>query len=242
MNWQIGCSGFHYKHWKGSFYPADLPQARWFAYYAAQFPTLEMNVTFYRFPRLPVLLAWYDKSPPGFRFAVKAPKAITHYKQFHGTADMLTDFYRTTGDGLQEKLGPVLFQFPPRFRYEPDRLERVLNQLDPSFHNVLEFRHPGWWCDAVYNALRQRGVTFCGMSYPGLPDDIIVTSPTVYYRFHGVPERYRSAYSDAQLQAFTEKLLKDENIRDTWCYFNNDAAVAAIPNARTLRQFAEANR
>jgi len=238
MNWQIGCSGFHYKHWKGSFYPVDLPQTRWFGYYAGQFATLELNVTFYRFPRLEVLRNWYDKAPADFRFAVKAPKAITHYKQFHGTVDMITGFYSTIRDGLQDKLGPVLFQFPPRFRYEPERLERVLGQLDPGFNNVLEFRHAGWWCEDVYARLRQRGITFCGMSYPGLPDDIVMTSPVVYYRFHGVPDLYRSSYGEAQLRAFTEKIAASEDIQEAWCYFNNDGAVAAIPNARSLIQFA----
>src|ERR1700754_1371162 len=168
--WHIGCSGFHYRHWKGSFYPPDLAQKRWFEFYATQFSTLELNVTFYRFPRLEVLQTWYDKAPADFRFAVKAPKAITHFKQFHGTVDMLTDFYNTIRAGLQEKLGPVLFQFPPRFRYEPERLERIVAQLDPGFDNVLEFRHPGWWREEVYSALRQRKIAFCGMSPPELAE------------------------------------------------------------------------
>src|ERR1700712_4723427 len=118
MTWHIGCSGFHYKHWKGAFYPNNLAQKRWFEFYTEQFSTLELNVTFYRFPRLEVLRAWYEKAPADFRFAVKAPKAITHFKQFHGTVDMLTSFYNTIREGLQKKLGPVLFQFPPRFHYE----------------------------------------------------------------------------------------------------------------------------
>lgn len=238
MDWHIGCSGFHYRHWKGSFYPDDLAQKRWFEFYASQFSTLELNVTFYRFPRLEVLKTWYDKAPANFRFAVKAPKAITHFKQFHGTVDMLTDFYTTILAGLQEKLGPVLFQFPPRFRYEPERLQRVLNQLDPGFDNVLEFRHPGWWREEVYTALRRRGVSFCGMSHPDLPDEPVVTGPVAYYRFHGVPDLYRSAYSDQQLETFVARLKASPGIEQAWCYFNNDAAVAAIPDARALIRLA----
>jgi len=234
MDWHIGCSGFHYRHWKGSFYPDDLAQKRWFEFYASQFPTLELNVTFYRFPRLEVLKTWYDNAPANFRFAVKAPKAITHFKQFHGTADMLTDFYTTIRAGLQEKLGPVLFQFPPRFRYDPERLERVLTQLDPGFDNVLEFRHPGWWREEVYTALRQRGIAFCGMSHPDLPDDPVVTGAVGYYRFHGVPDLYRSAYSEQQLEIFAGRIKAAASVEQVWCYFNNDAAVAAIPDARTL--------
>lgn len=237
MKWYIGCSGFHYRHWKGTFYPEGLTQKRWFEFYANQFSTLELNVTFYRFPRLPMLQAWYQQAPEGFRFAVKAPKAITHFKQFHGTTDMISSFYATIRDGLQDKLGPVLFQFPPRFRYEEERLSRILAQLDPGFSNVLEFRHPDWWCKDVYNRLRQQHISFCGMSHPDLPNEPIVTGPVVYYRFHGVPELYRSAYSDAELSQFADYIKTQPEVREAWCYFNNDAAVAAIPNAKTLIQF-----
>lgn len=234
MKWYIGCSGFHYRHWKGTFYPEGLAQKRWFEFYAGQFATLELNVTFYRFPRLEVLRSWYDQAPAGFRFAVKAPKAITHFKQFHNTVDMLLSFYQTIREGLADKLGPVLFQFPPRFHYTPERLARVLDQLDISFDNVLEFRHPGWWCDEVYIALRKKGITFCGMSHPELPDEPVVTSSVVYYRFHGVPDLYRSFYDKAKLNSIANKIKADPSVKEVWCYFNNDAAVAAIPNAKTL--------
>lgn len=234
MEWYIGCSGFHYQHWKGSFYPTGLTQKKWFEFYAEHFVTLELNVTFYRFPRLDVLRSWYEKAPASFRFAVKAPKAITHYKQFHGTVDMLSDFYSTIRQGLEEKLGPVLFQFPPRFRYDPERLARVLEQLDLSFDNVLEFRHQGWWCEEVYTALRKCGISFCGMSHPDLPDKAVVTGPIVYYRFHGVPDLYRSSYSEDSLQQFADELKAKDGVKEVWCYFNNDAAVAAIPNAQRL--------
>src|SRR5690606_34670156 len=113
MRWVIGCSGFHYREWKGVFYPDDLPQRRWFEYYASQFDTLELNTTFYRFPRLKTLQKWYDASPTGFIFSVKAPRLITHYKRFKDSQSLLHDFYSTSRGGLQEKLGPVLFQFPP---------------------------------------------------------------------------------------------------------------------------------
>lgn len=234
MKWHIGCSGFHYRHWKVAFYPQGLAQKKWFGYYAGQFATLELNVTFYRFPQLSVVRNWYDQAPEGFRFSVKAPKAITHFKQFHGTIDMLTDFYGTIREGLADKLGPVLFQFPPRFHYAPERLARVLDQLDPGFDNVLEFRHPDWWREEVYDTLRKKRVAFCGMSHPELPSEPIVTGPVAYYRFHGVPELYRSAYSKTELKAVAEKIGAEPDVREAWCYFNNDASVAAIPNAHTL--------
>src|SRR6478672_4997710 len=102
--WWIGCSGFHYKHWKGIFYPENLAQSKWFDYYNDRFKTLELNVTFYRFPRLPFLQEWYNKSPEKFTFSVKAPRAITHYRQFINVKDFPSDFYGTAQEGLKEKL------------------------------------------------------------------------------------------------------------------------------------------
>ncbi len=173
IDWHIGCSGFHYKDWKGPFYPIDLPQRKWFDFYCEHFNTLELNVTFYRFPQLSFLQNWYQKSPGGFRFAVKAPRAITHYNKFNYTVDMVTSFYDTINSGLQEKLGPVLFQMPPSFSYDEGRLHRIINSLNPSFKNVVEFRHVSWWRDDVYKTLAEHHITFCGMSHPLLPDDVI---------------------------------------------------------------------
>src|SRR5262245_59274802 len=107
MNWHIGCSGFHYREWKGMFYPEKTPQRLWFEYYSSQFNTLELNVTFYRFPQLSFLQNWYQKSPENFQFTVKVPRLITHYKQFNETQDMLNDFYGTVKEGLKQKLGAV---------------------------------------------------------------------------------------------------------------------------------------
>src|SRR5437868_13191221 len=110
MQWHIGCSGYHYSSWKEVFYPKDLPQKKWFDFYASRFDTLELNVTFYRFPQLRFLQNWYSISPDGFSFAVKAPRLITHFKQFNECERLLDDFYTTTKEGLAEKLGPLLFQ------------------------------------------------------------------------------------------------------------------------------------
>lgn len=238
MEWHIGCSGFHYKHWKGSFYPADLPQRRWFEYYSARYKTLELNVTFYRFPTIKMLLQWRRDAPADFRFSVKAPRAITHFKQFHDTVDMLQSFYDTIREGLHEKLGPVLFQFPSRFRYDEDRLKRVIDQLDPGFSNVLEFRHPDWWRQDVFDTLNRRGITFCGMSHPNLPDTIVINTELVYYRFHGMPQLYTSAYNTDALKTFADSLEQSGSVTEAWCYFNNDSLAAAPQDAQTLAQLA----
>ena len=234
MEWHIGCSGFHYKHWRGLFYPEKLAMKNWFEYYSQHFKTLELNVTFYRFPRLSFLQTWYQDAPADFRFSVKAPKAITHFKQFHDTARMLNDFYGTCNDGLREKLGPVLFQLPPRLGYNEERLERIMDSLNPSFNNVIEFRHVSWWRKDVYKVLAERKITFCGMSHPELPDDIIQNTPVVYYRFHGVPNLYQSPYSTEFLKNVVDAVKNNKKVKQGWFYFNNDYAATAVGNAKEM--------
>ena len=236
INWHIGCSGFYYKHWKGTFYPEDLAQNKWFGYYCQFFNTLELNVTFYRFPQLSFLQNWHQKSPDNFLFAVKAPRAITHFKQFLNVREMLSDFYATVRDGLQEKLGCVLFQMPPRFAYAEERLERILNNLDPSFLNVVEFRHPSWWNEEVYDTLAKKNISFCGISHPILPGDIIKNTPLLYYRLHGEAQLYASNYEISQLRAIVNEIKEAKNIQEVYIFFNNDIHTYAIYNAREMQK------
>jgi len=234
--YHIGCSGYHYRHWRGVFYPDKLPMRRWFEFYSQHFRTLELNVTFYRFPQLSFLSTWYAQSPAGFQFAVKAPQLITHYKQFHGVSQLLGDFYDITSRGLQEKLGPILFQLPPRMAYDAERLTRILDCLDPAFVNVLEFRHPSWWREEVYAELRQRRVVFCGQSHPLLPDAVVATAPTLYYRLHGVPDLYASPYPLNFLQQTATAITAAPGVEQAYVYFNNDIGGSAIGNAQEMRR------
>ena len=234
MEWHIGCSGFHYKHWKTLFYPEGLAQKKWFEFYSERFKTLELNVTFYRFPQLSFLKKWYDVSPADFRFAVKAPRAITHFKQFHNSQEMLGSFYSTISEGLQEKLGPVLFQLPPRFTFSQEKLDRIIDNLDPAFQNVLEFRHPAWWRESVYEKLAEHCITFCGMSHPDLPQQVIVNTPLTYYRFHGVPQLYRTLYTENELSKKISEISSNANVNEAWCYFNNDMEAHAPQNATQM--------
>jgi uncharacterized protein YecE (DUF72 family) len=173
MKCWTGCSGFLYREWKGLFYPEKLSSRKWFEYYCEKFNTVELNSTFYRFPQLAHLKGWYERSPEQFRFAVKAPRIITHYKRFKNTADDLQRFYDTIYAGLSDKLGSILFQLHPNMQYSEENLERILSTLHGSFTNVIEFRHASWWRDDVLKALKQQGVVFCNISYPGLPEDIL---------------------------------------------------------------------
>lgn len=234
-DWRIGCSGFHYTDWKEIFYPPGLPQKKWFDYYCTHFNTLELNVTFYRFPQPKFLENWYDKSPAGFDFSVKAPRLITHYKQFLDTERMLADFYGTCREGLRDKLGCILFQLPARVAYSQEMLERITGQLDKSFTNIVEFRHASWWNEHVYRQLAAYGIGFCGHSYPALPDELICNSPVVYYRFHGVPRVYYSQYKRSFIDQVAEAAINC-GAGKVYVYFNNTATIAAIRNAKYLQK------
>lgn len=239
INWRIGCSGFHYKHWKGSFYPDDLPQTRWFQHYCHHFNTLELNVSFYRFPRLSALENWYGKAPAEFSFAVKAPRAITHYKKFLGTANMLSDFYGLLASGLKEKLGCVLFQMPPNFTYSPDRLDRIIRALDNHAPNVLEFRHPTWWRDDVYKELAKYDISFCGMSHPSLPKEVVANTSLLYYRLHGEDQLYSSSYQKSFLSALAKSVEKEKILTDSFIFFNNDINANAVFNALEMKKLVQ---
>jgi len=236
IQWHIGCSGFYYKEWKELFYPKGLPQNKWLGYYCEHFNTLELNVTFYRFPELSFLQNWYQKSPAGFTFAVKAPRIITHHRVFNETEGLLSEFYTIIRQGLQEKLGPVLFQFFSNVQYSEPFLSKVIGQLDPTFLNVLEFRHVSWWNPLVFERLSKHGIVFCGMSHPQLPDQPIINSETVYYRFHGVPKLYYSPYPPEYLHQVMTSIKSGPSVQRAFLYFNNTAEGSAIMNAQYLLQ------
>lgn len=236
--WLIGCSGFYYRGWKEKFYPPKLPQRQWFEYYCRFFNTVELNVTFYRLPNLETFKSWYNRSPENFRFTAKAPRLISHYKRFRDATDSAKLFYDRVYEGLNDKLGCILFQLHPAIAYSEVNLERIIQTLDPSFTNVLEFRHASWWHPDVFRALRQHHISFCGISYPNLPDEAHMTAPVVYYRFHGTPQLYRSSYSREKLQQVMNALRSFRGVRDIYVYFNNDIDAAAVRNARQLQRLA----
>lgn len=239
MKWIIGCSGFSYKSWKPLFYPPKLPATKWFEFYCEHFETVELNVTFYRFPKPGTFDSWYQRSPENFTFSVKAPRLITHYKQLIDSGDRLKEFYTACTKGLGEKLGPILFQFPARFIYTEERLQRILDNLDPAFTNVVEFRHTSWWNETVYRLLKKHHIVFCSMSHPQLPDEVAGKGDQVYYRFHGVPDLYSSVYSDEEMERITKAISSVRGLKKAWCYFNNDINTAAIKNAKWLKQKAD---
>ena len=232
MKLNAGCSGFYNRQWKGVFYPEELPQSKWFTFYCEHFHTLELNVTFYKFPTVKMLEAWYKKSPVGFLFAVKAPRLITHYKKLKDCSEEIDEFYNACDLGLKDKLGCVLFQFPPSFKYSIEALEIILISMKPQFKNVVEFRNSSWWNKKAYDALRANGIIFCTVNHPQLPEDIIVTTSTVYVRLHGNPHVFYSSYSEEYLSNLHSILAQNKKIKNAYVFFNNTASTAGILNAQ----------
>ncbi len=150
---------------------------------------------------------------------------------------MLNDFYTSIRDGLKDKLGPVLFQLAPKWYYTDERLDLVVNSMRKGFTNVIEFRHDSWWTKKVYQRFKKEGLVFCGISHPTLPGDPIVTNKTAYYRFHGVPQLYYTAYKKSVLKKIGDALGADKNVKNVFIYFNNTATVGAIENAVWLKGY-----
>lgn len=231
----IGCSGFYNRHWKGVFYPEELPAKEWFEFYCHHFNTLELNVTFYRFPTVRTLQNWYRKSPEDFVFSVKANKQITHIKKFQECKTLIEEFYRFCAEGLQEKLGCILFQLPPSFQFSPEKLDLLISNLNPDFKNVIEFRHESWWTEPVLEALRKNKITICSVSHPTLPQTILSTSEIAYVRLHGNEKMFYSAYSDDFLQEMSKAIKELKNVKEAFVYFNNTASTAGILNALEMK-------
>ena len=184
---------------------------------------------------------WYNISPGNFSFAVKVPRLITHYKTFSDCARLIDDFYNLVTKGLKEKLGPVLFQLPPKYIYTNERLDTIVKSMYKDYTNVIEFRDPSWWSPAVFKRLRIENITFCGIDYPGLPNDPVVTNKTVYYRFHGKPRLYYSSYKKEALKNIADILLINKKVAKVYVYFNNTATAAAIKNTMWLKKYLQSN-
>lgn len=238
MTYLLGTSGWSYPEWKGKFYPEDLSQRKWLPFYAEHFNTVEINMTFYRFPKPETLKGWLDKTPSNFTFTLKANRQITHYKKLQDVKGDLRYFYMLA-DSLQERLGCILFQLPPSLTKNMDLLHDFLSHLSPNHKNVIEFRHESWFTEDVYSLLRTHKVIFCVVSSPELPDDTVETAETSYFRFHGRIGWYKYNYTDEELKDWAEAIKKTKS-KERFIYFNNDYHAYAVANCRKLGEYLRA--
>jgi uncharacterized protein YecE (DUF72 family) len=231
----VGCSGWVYKHWRGIFYPKGLPQKRWFERYAEEFNTVEINNSFYRLPKPETFTKWHDQAQPGFRYAVKASRFITHMKKLKDCEEAVDNFI-ALARGLKAFLGPILYQLPPNLHKDLPRLENFLKALPGSVEHVFEFRHQSWYADETLALLDRYGAGFVVHDLKGLRSPRWASSRIAYVRFHGSGGRYSGRYSDKELIGWTDWIIdQSRHGRAVWCFFNNDIHGAAIEDARTLK-------
>jgi uncharacterized protein YecE (DUF72 family) len=228
----VGTSGFVYRHWRGLFYPEDLPARRWLARYCAEFETVELNNTFYRLPTAAAVDGWRDGSPAGFVFAVKGSRYLTHVKRLKDTGAGVARFFDVVSR-LGPKLGPVLWQLPPRMKPDLARLEAFLAALPRGVRHAVEFRNADWYTDDVCDLLDAHGAAFCEHDLVARPPPRL-TGGLRYLRFHGATGKYQGRYGRDGLLPFARGLLAARR-REAWVYFNNDIGGHAILDARELR-------
>ena len=231
---RVGCSGWQYQHWRGDFYPPELPVTRWFEHYASRFDTVEINNTFYRLPEARTFASWARRAPPGFRFAVKASRFLTHMKKLKDPEEPLQRFFMTAVH-LRRTLGPVLYQLPPNWPLNLERLETFLTALPPRRRHVIEFRDPSWYTAEVYARLEKHRVALCLHDMAGSASGKLAVGPIVYVRFHG-PQKYGGRYADETLADWADWLVeRRREERAIYAYFNNDTGGHAPRDAVRLR-------
>jgi uncharacterized protein YecE (DUF72 family) len=230
----VGCSGWQYRHWRGDFYPAELPQARWLEYYAERFDTVEINNTFYRLPEAETFGAWARRAPPRFVYAVKASRFLTHMKKLKDPAEPLQLFF-SRAVRLGGSFGPVLYQLPPRWPVNLERFETFLAALPKGRRHTVEFREPSWYSDEVMSLLTRHRVALCLHDMQGSETGQLAPGPFVYVRFHGT-SKYSGSYPDETIDRWAEWLAA--RVREkmkVFAYFNNDTGGHAPRDAVRLR-------
>lgn len=233
---RIGTSGWVYGHWRDVFYPKALPQSRWFAHYAGHFQTVEINATFYREPRQGAVEGWRDQAPPGFVYAVKAHRFMTHMKKLLDCAEPVARFF-TRAELLGDRLGPILYQIAPQVPVQPERLAAFAALLPRGHCHVFEFRDDRWFTTEVRDFLASANLAFCIHDAPGLKCPGWVTARTAYFRFHGSSgsPAYSGSYDDALLQHAARRIAaKAAAGHEVYAYFNNDLHGHAVTNACRL--------
>ena len=234
---RVGTSGWQYKHWSGRFYPDKTPPGRMLdAYLACGFDTVEVNNSFYRLPIATAVDRWRDASPDDFVFAVKGSRFLTHMKKLKDPDAGLARFLPLI-ERLGPKLGPILFQLPPRWGPDLERLEAFLDALPKSHRYAFELRDESWHIPEVCALLRNRNAAFCAYEIAGHKSPIEITADFAYVRLHGPTDRaYEGGYSAAQLRRWATRIRGwRESLDAVYVYFDNDDSGYAPRNALELK-------
>jgi uncharacterized protein YecE (DUF72 family) len=235
---RIGCSGWNYNHWRnGVFYPPRLPQREWLRYYAEHFDTVEVNATFYRLPRREVVANWVKGSPPGFLFAVKASRYLTHIRRLTDVRGGAARFYERIDPLVRSpKFGPVLWQLPANFHRDDERLAGALERL-PDGRHCFEFRHESWFAAEVYGLLRRHDVALVIGDHPDRPFQTHeLTTDWTFIRFHSGSRGLRGNYSESELEDWAERIEDWRQRAEVFAYFNNDWEGFAVKNGLWLKE------
>ena len=235
---RIGTSGWSYDHWRGVLYPPGTTSGRRLEVYAAAFDTVELNTSFYHWPRAETFAGWRDRVPEDFLFTVKAPRGLTHARKLSNPEVWMPRLAEGMGV-LGERAGFLLFQLAVQVERDDERLDALLRVVPPGVRAAVELRHPSWNDDEVFALLERRGATYCVMSGAGMPCVPRATTDAVYLRFHGPdPQRlYVGSYPDAELQQWAQRIAAwRASGHEVVAYFNNDGGGAAVRDARRLRE------
>jgi uncharacterized protein YecE (DUF72 family) len=233
---RIGCSGWQYRHWRGAFYPHDLPQARWLEYYVRQFDTVEINNSFYRLPEGTTFASWRQRAPSRFLFAVKASRYLTHMRKLKDPREPL-ELFLDRAAHLGPRLGPLLYQLPPGWKRDAARLGTFVDALPRRHLHAIEFRDPSWYADDVLRLLERRHVTLCLHDMTGSASGRRRVGGFVYVRFHGSGAKYGGGYAGQELREWAGWLRGEREAgRRVFAYFNNDVGGHAPRDATTLRE------
>lgn len=238
VEWFLGTMGFAYTDWEGTFYPVGLDTSKYLAYYSRYFNCVEIDSTFYGTPRRATVNKWYCETPSNFRFSLKVPQQVTHQRNPHTYKTELNLFLAAVSN-LEEKLGVVLFQFPPDFDVtQRDFFVKLIGDLPLEFRYAIEFRHKSWFDRGEFPLCRERGICVVANDYPGLPMQIVSTANFLYLRWVGQHGKYpHHQFEREQMQGRLlqwKELIDNADVKEIFGYFNNDYAGCAV---QTLKRF-----
>jgi uncharacterized protein YecE (DUF72 family) len=232
----VGTSGWHYKHWKGPFYEEHCPAPKMLEFYVRNFDTVEINNSFYKLPSESTFETWRDRTPPHFLFAVKGSRFITHNKKLKEPEHALDNFLPRAAK-LGAKLGAILWQLPPAWQINVERLDEFLSAVGRPFRHAVEFRNPTWLDEKTYAVLRRHNAAFCIYDLAGFTTPFELTADWLYIRLHGPGGKYQGNYSSDQLREWADRILAwRHKLKRAFVYFDNDQAGYAALNALELKR------